>query len=217
MDDATVGQVMGPPSETVAPGTPVATVKRRMEGEMVRSLVVAEGGRPVGVVRWRDVSGAEGERTAADVMLRELPAVQPETPLAEAREQVHDVDLDLVPVTDGAGHLVGEVARARLVFRETHSAAATAAAKTTAGQDREHTIHLEAGMEVVGADGGKVGTVDEVIQDAAGRITHLRVKQGPLRKHLRRLPVDLVSAVQDRSVTLTITGEDVGRLPDQTA
>jgi CBS domain-containing protein/sporulation protein YlmC with PRC-barrel domain len=214
--DATIGEVMEEPRATVTPDTPVATIKRRMEGETLRSLIVAEGDRPVGVVRWRDVSLVSGgERIAADVMTVEVPLVRPGTPLATAREHIHDVDLDLVPIVDENGRLIGEVHRARIVLREAESAVADAPAATTAGEDVEPVIHVERGMRVIDVRGDKVGTVDEVIQDESGRITHLIVKQGTLIKHGKRLPIDLVSGVQAGQVTLTITDDDVKRLPER--
>ena len=99
-----IQEVMALPQGLVAPNTPLPVVKRRLEGETRRSLLVVDGDRPIGVVRWRDVSAVEdADRTVADVMLGEVPVVTPTTPLIEAREQVHDVDFDLIPVVDEQG------------------------------------------------------------------------------------------------------------------
>ena len=51
-------------------------------------------------------------------------------------------------------------------------------------------------------------------QDETGRISHLYVKQGLLIKHRKRLSGELVAMVQPDRVTLTVSGEDVKRLPD---
>ena len=213
MNEATVADVMGPPIETVEPGTPLADVRARMETETRRSVVVAEAGRYLGVVRWRDLApGAAGR--AGDAIGRDVPTLRPGDDLSDARDRLGDIDLDLVPVVNERGMLVGEMPRERIVRRHAAVKEATAEVATTAGEDREHVVRLAAGMAVVDAAGDKIGSVERVLTDAHGRITHLRLQRGLLGKPHTRLPVDLVASVAADTVTLSVGKEDVARLPD---
>lgn len=210
----TVGEIIGPPSETVTPETPAAVVRRRLEGETLRSLIVAEGRRPVGVVRWRDLGPEAEGRLAGEVMTTNLPAVRPEMTLAEARALVHDVDVDLIPVVNDQGELVGEIHRAQLVLVEIERPEAEGPVATSSPTDVEPIIHVVKGMDVVRTDGDKIGEVDEVAQDELGRITHLVIRRGLLFKHRKRIPVDEIARVETDRVVLSITEDDVDRLPD---
>mgnify|MGYP005856916497 CR=1 FL=1 len=119
--EPTVGAVMVAPIATVTPETPADVVRRRLEGETLRSMIVIEGQRPVGVVRWRDLGSAAEGRTARDVMTADLPVVRADMTLTEVRAPVHDVDVDLIPVVNDQGELVGELHRAQLVLMEIES------------------------------------------------------------------------------------------------
>jgi CBS domain-containing protein len=205
---------MGPPSATVTPETPAAVVRRRLEGETLRSLIVAEGRRPVGVVRWRDLGPEVEGRLAGEVMTTNLPVVRPEMTLAEARALVHDVDVDLIPVVNDQGELVGEIHRAQLVLVEIERPEAEGPVATSSPTDEEPIIHVVRGMDVEGADGDKIGEVDDVAQDELGRITHLVIRRGLLFKHRKRIPVDEIARVETDRIVLSITEDDVDRLPD---
>lgn len=211
----TVADIMGPPSETVTPETPASVVRRRLEGETLRSLIVAEGRRPVGVVRWRDLGPEAEGRLAGEVMTTNLPVVRPEMTLAEARALVHDVDVDLIPVVNDQGELVGEIHRTQLVLVEIERPEAEGPIATSSPTDVEPIVHVVRGMDVVGADGDKIGEVDEVAQDELGRITHLVIRRGLLFKHRKRIPVDEIAGVETDRIVLSITEDDVDRLPDR--
>lgn len=212
--DQTIGAVMAPPAMAVSPETPLADVQRLMEAQTLRSVVVVDGDRAVGIVRWRDVPPAAGTLTAADVMTRGVPAIHPDTTLSTAREQIHDVDLDVVPVTDAVGRLVGEISRGHLVFRERRAAVGEGALSTSDPYDREPVVRIERGMPVRGSDGSTIGEVEQVIENADGDITHLEVRHGLLVKHTTRLPADLIAGTTQDGVRLSATAEDVDRLPD---
>ncbi|GIW04297.1 MAG: hypothetical protein KatS3mg059_0917 [Thermomicrobiales bacterium] len=212
--EPTVGDVMVEPIATVTPETPAGVVRRRLEGETLRSMIVVEGKRPVGVVRWRDLGPAAEGRTAGDVMTADLPVVRTDMTLTEARALVHDVDVDLIPVVNDQGELVGELHRAQLVLMEIERPEAEGPVATSDPADVEPVIHVVRGMDVVGADGDKIGEVDEVTQDTLGRITHLVIRRGVLFKHRKRIPVDAVAQIETDRVWLNLTEEDVDRLPD---
>jgi len=216
MDTTMVGQVMEPPHETVAAAESVETVRRRLTAETLRALAVAAGGRLVGVVCWDDlerIAPADHARlTAADVMRREVPPVHPDTTLGAALALVPDVNLDPVPVTDATGRLVGEVPRAALVVAGPRLAAADAPEATPEPDEAGRVLNIVAGMHVVGRGGDRIGTVDGVVEDSEGRITHLDVKHGLLH-HTTRLPIGLVARVADDTVVLEADHDDIDRLP----
>lgn len=219
-NERTVGEAMRPPAATVAPGTPVADVWRRLEGGTTRSLLVTDGARVVGIVRWRDVEPAspqpDSRQTAADVMVRDAPLLRPELTLDAARTLAAGAapDLGVLPVVDATGRLVGELPSEALIAQQDRVAAAAAPTATSAAEMPERALRLNQGMTVIGRDGDHIGSVTAVVEDGDGRITHLDVAQGRIFTHTKRLPIDLVAGVSGDTVALEVSGDAVGRLPD---
>jgi len=111
---------------TLGPAASLAEAARALGQSRLGALPVVEGGRLVGVVRDEDVAAAlpspattldvrevayhTGELSVAEVMHRDVLAVGPDTPLADALRLLHDDGAPLVPVLEGAtlvGALVG--------------------------------------------------------------------------------------------------------------
>ncbi len=76
---------------------------------------------------------------------------------------------------------------------------------------REDSIVIGEGTDVVGRDGDKVGTVDEVIYDEDGNVAGFVVKAGTLFHHDVRIPADWVEAVTSDTVRLRVTADEAER------
>ena len=73
---------------------------------------------------------------------------------------------------------------------------------------------VERGWAVVGSDGAKLGTVDEVLGDSSLDIFDgLAVASGVLGKP-RYVPAELVAEIVEGSVRLSIAGDEFGRLDE---
>jgi hypothetical protein len=76
---------------------------------------------------------------------------------------------------------------------------------------------VERGWAVVGSDGAKLGTVDEVLGDSSLDIFDgLAVASGVLGKP-RYVPAELVAEIVEGSVWLSIAGDEFGRLDEYEA
>jgi len=76
---------------------------------------------------------------------------------------------------------------------------------------------VERGWAVVGSDGAKLGTVDEVLGDSSLDIFDgLAVASGVLGKP-RYVPAELVAEIVEGTVRLSIAGDEFGRLDEYEA
>jgi uncharacterized protein YrrD len=73
----------------------------------------------------------------------------------------------------------------------------------------EQDVVVDAGSDVVGADGKKVGTVDRVLYGQDGAVQGIVVKAGFLFKHEVTIPGDWVAEVDDDRIWLTVPAEEV--------
>jgi CBS domain-containing protein len=212
-----IGSLISPTAETIGPDESVTVAKRRMDAATARSLIVVEGDRPIGIVEWRDISRLDGSTTVREAMTTDFPVLRPNMLIGEVREQLRtvDVDFDHLPVIDDSGALIGEVPRGLITKSETATTSATSEAIGGPEQDRSAPgIHLEQGMKVVGVDDDKIGTVDEIDVSAEGHIAHFTVKYGLLGRHSKRLPADVVKAVDGETVKLGIGEMEFKMLAD---
>ncbi len=72
----------------------------------------------------------------------------------------------------------------------------------------ENDVVISDGTDVVGADGDKVGTVEEVYMDDDGRLTGFLVKKGFIFTRDIRIPMDWVREVDGDAVHLTVTAHE---------
>jgi len=80
----------------------------------------------------------------------------------------------------------------------------------------EVPMTIKAGQDVVGSDGGHIGTVKDVVVEVhTGRVGHIVVQEGKLFKKDRRVPVDLIDPeTTTDSVHLKVDKRDIDRLGD---
>jgi len=220
MDNQTasvVGDLVTVTTETISPDESVTVARRRMESQTTRSLIVVEDDKPVGIVQWRLLARQESGTTVRDVMLTEVPVLRSDMTVEQLRGEWSslDVDLDHLPVVDDSGSLIGEVARGAITKSETITTGATEQVVSGPDQDRAvPTIRLEQGMNVMGASGKKLGTVDEVDLNPDGNISHFTVKYGMLGRHAKRLPADVINGVSDGAVNLALDQLEFKMLAD---
>ncbi|HEX5504720.1 MAG TPA: CBS domain-containing protein [Thermomicrobiales bacterium] len=216
-----VRDAMAPLSEMIQSGQTLVAARQRMQGDTrVKSLIVVEGDRPVGMLRYGDVSGAEVRQgtTVADVMVTDVPTARGDQTLEELSGLMTQYDVDRLPVVDANGALIGELPRVALTQAQTTSTEATGWAEaSTVGHPREQepVYDLKKDMAVVGVQGSKVGKVREVTADAlTGSLTHVVVHTGLLFGKDKSIPVDLIDHVAGDEIYLKVDKSDVDMLPD---
>jgi CBS domain-containing protein len=111
----TVGEVMTPNPATIDPDAPVAGAARLMREQDIGAVVVADDGRPVGIVTDRDIAVrvvAEGrdprETPVRDAASGDVEAVRPDTKISDATELMRLRAVRRLPVVEG-GTIVGIV------------------------------------------------------------------------------------------------------------
>lgn len=71
----------------------------------------------------------------------------------------------------------------------------------------ENATRLDSGSDVIGSDGKKLGTVENVTYTEDGDITSFIVKAGFLFHHDIDIPAEWISSVSDEGVHLTVTAD----------
>jgi Mg/Co/Ni transporter MgtE len=202
----------------IEPHETVRSAHRRMESQTLRSLIVVENNQPVGVVKWRNIRTADGDALVSAHMTTDFPVLTNSMEVVDARTHLGDVDFDNIPVVDENGQLIGEVPRGALIHHETTSTGedrTDADGMPVAGAGDSHAANIQADMEVVDAEGHKLGKVTEVSSDpTTHRMAHVTIEHGLLRKKHKRVPVDTVTRFDGDSVVLGITKTEFDFLAD---
>ncbi|HEX3722597.1 MAG TPA: PRC-barrel domain-containing protein [Nitrolancea sp.] len=71
----------------------------------------------------------------------------------------------------------------------------------------ENSTRLSSGTDVVGSDGNKIGTVEDVTYSEDGSLTGFVVKAGFLFHHEVNVPADWIESVSDDRVRLRVTAD----------
>src|SRR5947209_2038698 len=214
---------MSPPTETIHATSTLVAARQRMQSEMrVKSLIVIEGDRPVGILRYTDINRASGAQgTIADLMVTDVPPAREDQPLEELSGVMTEYDIDRLPVVDASGALIGELPRAALTLAETTGVEAISGQTTLSDAQSDQAtpaFDVKKDMSVVGAQGHKVGKVKEVMADAlSGSLTHVVVHTGILFGKDKSVPVDLVDRVEGGDVYLKVDKSEIDVLPDLNA
>ena len=122
-EDDTIGRLMEPPPATFRTHETVREATQRVREVAKRVMltylfVVDAQGVLVGVVTMRDLVVAEDDDARLDsLMLRDVFALQPAVPLADAMKLVVHRHYPVYPVTDAGGKLLGQV-RGSAMFEE---------------------------------------------------------------------------------------------------
>lgn len=112
-----IGKLVRRAIESVPATTSCAEAARRMRGADVGSVIVAEAGRPLGIVTDRDLvvrvlaTGGDADKlTVGDVMSRKPVFVSHTRDVAYVLELMRDLAVRRIPVVDENHQLVGVVA-----------------------------------------------------------------------------------------------------------
>lgn len=217
-DTMMISELVSADINTIEPHETVRSAHRRMESQTLRSLIVIESGRPVGVVKWRDIRTADGDALVSDFMTTDFPVLTNNMGITDARTHLGDVDFDNIPVVDDNGQLIGEVPRGALIHHETVSTGedqVTADGMPATAMDSGPAADVQADMNVIDAEDSKLGKISEVSSDpTTHRLSHLVIEHGMLRKKHKRVPVDTVSRVEGDTVVLGITKLEFDFLAD---
>lgn len=217
-DTMMISDLVSADVNSIEPHETVRSAHRRMESQTLRSLIVVDSDRPVGVVKWRDIRTADGDALVSDHMTTDFPVLTNSMGIVDARAHLGDVDFDNIPVVDENGQLVGEVPRGSLIHHETTTTGedhVTADGMPERGADAGHAANIQAGMQVVDLEGDKLGKVTEVSSDpTTHRLSHVMIEHGLLRKKHKRVPVDTVTRFDGDSVVLGITKMEFDFLAD---
>lgn len=79
------------------------------------------------------------------------------------------------------------------------------------------TIALHIGSAVITRGGDRAGSVEEVVTDSQGNVSHFIISKGLLFTTRKRIPTDWIDTVTDDGIHLTVTKDVVDRLPDYDA
>jgi CBS domain-containing protein len=218
-DQTQVRDVMVELTQAIRSSQTLMAARQRMQGDMqVKSLVVVDDNdRPIGAVRYNDISTAGAGGTVGEVTVAGIPTVSPEQTLQEVSGLMTEYDVDRLAVVDSSGAIVGELTRSALSRVETSGTSATQMQETlsdaNAGiQTPVYQVHQD--MTVVGSDDGAIGKVKNVLSDAvSGSLTHIVIDTGLVFSHEHSVPADLIDAVNGDQVRLKVVKGDIEALP----
>jgi Zn-dependent protease len=121
LQDVTVGQVMRPPPDPIAPSLSLAElVEYRVLGSGERAFLVANDVAVLGLMSSTDLNKAPRERwsltpvTEVMVPAADVATVQPSTPLLDALRVMQERDIHQLPVLDD-GRLIGWLTRGEVI------------------------------------------------------------------------------------------------------
>lgn len=110
-----IGEVMTSPVETIEPGESARSVATILAENEFGSLVVCEGGAPVGIVTYSDVTklvseGRDPDSTAVEsFMSTPIVTIHEDESIDEAAKALRANSIKRLPVVDGDGDVVGIV------------------------------------------------------------------------------------------------------------
>lgn len=201
-------------------GEKLGTVQRLVldaNSKQITKMIVS-GGFLGGEDRIVDVSMVVGQN--ADAIQIDLPKSEAEELPTYVTEQFVEVPQDHydalpfgMPAATGAGfYLYGAPYAGRGYEGSSDSFFDAAPADAPIVENRSNLAETDTlisdGTDVVGADGEKVGRVEEVYVGDSGEITGFLVKKGLIFRHDIRIPMDWVREVDGETVHLSVTASE---------
>jgi len=213
-----ITELVEPPLMAVDMRVPSLVVVRRLEQEGNHTAIITDEGKPIGLIRLAAARAeANEEKLVGQLTVEPLPMVLQDTTTVDEAIRMNTADVDRVPVVNADGMLVGELPRTKIAATGLTEGAEVPIVAERLGAEMPMTV--KAGQEVVGSDGGHIGTVKDVVVEVnTGRVGHIVLEEGRIFKKERRVPVDLIDPMaDDDSVHLKVDKEDVDRLGDMNA
>jgi CBS domain-containing protein len=218
-----VRDVMVEMTQAIRSSQTLVAARQRMQGDMrVKSLIVVdENDRPIGAVRYNDISAAEAGGTVGEVTVAGIPTLTPDQTLQEVSGLMTEYDVDRLAVVDSSGAIVGELTRSALSRTETAGSSAAQTHETLSDADagiQTPVYQVHQGMSVVGSAGASIGKVKNILSDAiTGSLTHIVIDTGLIFSHEHSVPADLIGSVDGDTVHLKVEKGDIEALPDPSA
>jgi CBS domain-containing protein len=212
MTAETLEGLYAPEVDSIGSTEPASHAKRRMDTSEVRSLLVMDEGRLLGIIRRNsllNLSIDELERPVADFMSHDVPKISHNQSVEEARAAIgDDINIAQVPVIDDNGEIVGVIERQQLHTASHHGG-------TT--HDPDHVparIPVEDGMTVKDASGSNLGKLAEADFKSDGNVEFMIIEHGLIFKKQKRLPGDLIKGVEGGDLHLSIDSTEFGMMKD---
>lgn len=211
MTATTIDEMLMAEVQLIDSNEPLHDAKRRIGNSTIRSLIVTDGERPVGILTWPMVHEIPEEKLDQPIsshMLREFPVLQQGQSVEEAQTMMgHDVNIDELPVVSESGDLIGAVPRQALV----HSSTPASESPGVAGAGTDPVpAPVEQGMSVLDAEGSKLGSLTEADYRSDGGVETFTVEHGMIFKKHKRLPGDMIRQIDGDQIRLAMTDTEFG-------
>lgn len=213
-----ITELIEPPLMAVDMRVPSMVVLRRLEQEGNHTAIITDEGKPIGLIRLAAArEEAAEDKLVGQLTVEPLPMVLPDTASVDDAIRMNTADVDRVPVVNADGVLVGELPRTKIAATGLHQGDEVPIVAERLGTEMPMTVKV--GQSVVGSDGGRIGTVKDVVVEVnTGRVGHIVVQEGTIFKKDRKVPVDLIDpTADDENVHLKVDKADVDRLGDVSA
>jgi sporulation protein YlmC with PRC-barrel domain len=213
-----ITELIEPPLMAVDMRVPSMVVLRRLEQEGNHTAIITDEGKPIGLIRLASArEEAAEDKLVGQLTVEPLPMVLPDTASVDDAIRMNTANVDRVPVVNADGMLVGELPRTKIAATGLHQGDEVPIVAERLGTEMPMTV--KAGQSVVGSDGGRIGTVKDVVVEVnTGRVGHIVVQEGAIFKKDRKVPVDLIDPMtDDENVHLKVDKADVDRLGDVSA
>ena len=142
-EQGAVGRLMEPAVAVFAPATTVGDAIEALRA-LIKSAFITYGyvtnaeGKLLGIVTMRDLLFTDNNKTLGEIMLRDVFALSPQTPISDAMRLTLNRHYPVYPVCDEQGRLLGLV-RGQTIF-ESEAFEITAQAGSMVGVDKEERI-----------------------------------------------------------------------------
>lgn len=211
MTATTIDQMMSQEVQWIDATDTLHDAKRLLGNSTLRSVIVVEGDRAVGMITWpmvRELPEGSLDQPVSSQMMTDFPRLHPGQSLTEAQQVMgHDINIDELPVLSDSGELIGAVPRQALV----HSSTPVSESPGVAGAGTDPvTAPIEHGMSVRDSTGSRLGSVTEADYRADGGVETFTVEHGMIFKKHKRLPGDMISEIEGDEVRLRMDGTEFG-------
>jgi predicted transcriptional regulator len=213
-----VSDYVVPATGVVHPGDPLHLVRNLMGVRKLSTVIVAHDNRPVGVVRWDDITqGDAGPDTSLtrDIMVEDCPVLTENTSSSTVCSSLEASGLDQLPVVNNAGKIIGIVPRETLgeaMCTDERDGNSEHYDQPTTGQIRR-AFNVRPGMNVYSSDRRKLGLVDRMFLEH-GRVTGFLVTHGLLGRRHKQLQFDVVDHLEDETIILGVDQTTFLQIPD---
>jgi CBS domain-containing protein len=201
--------------EVIPADDSVRNAKRRMESSALRSLIVIDDNRPVGIIQRTGLLRVEGEeldKPVTEYMITDFPTLRRGDTIPDAQERMgHDVNVEEIPVVSDSGELIGAVHREQLAHSSTPASESPGAPGTGPAPE---LAPVKEGMTVKDASGSKLGSFVEADFNSQGDVEFFVVEHGLIFKKQKRLPGDLIREIEEDDIHLRIDSMEWGMMRD---